>query len=514
MLVLGQAYAFSIDTGNDDLVINLDNTIRYNYGKRVAGIDLGGPASTGLRDESEFIFDKGDTILNRVDLFSEFDLSYKNIVGFRVSGSAWFDDAYGSFGKSNPAFAATANYPGNAFTPYVKRYYHGPSAEFNDAFVWANLPVPAGNANVKLGRFGLLWGEAVFGVASANSVAVSMTPGDGQKAAMSPGATAKETLLPLSRLSAVVPLSSALDVSLDYTLEYRASRSSEGGTFFALNDVVTFGPVRNGALLRQEPRENDKGDVSLMLRYQPQWANATLGLVYRRFDDKSLTYTQAGPGFYRLLANRDVQLLGVTANTNIAGAAVGAELSYRKGQGLAGGIDPVTLQPARGETIHGVLNAAKVFNQNALWSTAALQVELSWAHLAKITENAARYQGFAAACANEDITAGCPTKNAYHLSAAFSQSWQQVFPGVDLSLPIVYMIGLKGNAPTAGGAINEGTQILSVGLNAAIYAKHYVALTYTNFDNKHRGTGATYVNNGASANYDKDWLGLSYRYNF
>lgn len=517
----GVAQAFPLETDNPDLVINWDQTVRYNVGTRVKNIDLAGPASTTTRDESEFVFKKGDVVMNRVDLYSEFDVAYQRRLGLRVSAGAWYDAAYGNKGKSNPALAGLENYPNNEFSPYIKRYYKGLSGEFIDAFVWGNLDLPAGTANVKLGRLAQLWGEAIGGTASANSVASSMAPVDGQKQALSPGATAKETVLPIAQLAGTIPIVKDLTLSAQYALEYRASRAPEGGTFLGLNDLTISGPVRTlagpTALFRQDPLEGRKGDLGLMLRYSPNWLGGdTIGLVARKYDDKTLGYQQVSvPNrFYRLVANRDVKLVGLTYGTSVLGASVGAELNVRNGQGLAGSLNAATLQPARGNTIHGLVNATKAFGQTPLWDTLAVVGEVSWMKLRKITENAANYQGNAAACATQDITAGCPTKNAYHMLLSVVPGWQQVFPSVDLSMPVTYSRGLKGNGAAIGSAINEGSGVFAIGLSATIHSRHTLALTYTNFFNKHRGTGATYVNNGASANYDKDWIGLSYQTNF
>jgi len=515
----GSAQAFPVDVGNSDITINWDQSLRLNAAMRAKNRDPNGPGTTASRDESEFLFNKNDAIAERVDLFSEFDLAYKGMLGLRVSGSAWYDAAYKDHGRSNPALASVANYPGNVFSPYIKRYYQGPSGELNDVFVWTNVKVPAGVANIKLGRFGLLWGEAMFGTASANSIAASMSPGDGQKAAISPGATAKETQLPINQLAATLPLSDGLELSLQYTLEYRASRAAEGGTYFGSSDVSLSGPVVNYAgtvpLYRRDPVNGQKGDIGIMARYSPSWFDGTLGLVYRQYDDKALGYAQAvvAQKFYRLVANRDVKLVGLTANTIVQDMSVGVELSYRKGQGLAGSLDAVSMRPARGETIHGLLNVTKSFGQTSAWSTAALAGELTVMHLQKITDNPTFYQGNTAACASRDITLGCPTRNAVHLAVSFSPTWQQVAPSVDLSAPMVLMRGLKGNGAAIGSGINEGSTVYSLGLSASLYSKHTLALSYNGYAGKHRGTGATFVSNG-SANYDKNWLGLSFQTNF
>ncbi len=60
-LTSGGAHAFEFDTGNDDLSIRWDNTLRYNYANRVANRDpkIGNSA---VSDEGTYSFNTGDTV--------------------------------------------------------------------------------------------------------------------------------------------------------------------------------------------------------------------------------------------------------------------------------------------------------------------------------------------------------------------------------------------------------------------------------------------------------------------
>ncbi|NMG76455.1 DUF1302 domain-containing protein, partial [Aromatoleum diolicum] len=132
--------AFEIDTGNADLQVRWDNTVRYNLATRVESRDrkIGNSA---LTDEGTYSFDRGDLVANRLDLLSELDVVYKGTTGFRVSGAAWYDAAYGDNSESNPnaPFAAIPSYTDHEYSRYTKRYYAGPSGEVLDAFVFANF---------------------------------------------------------------------------------------------------------------------------------------------------------------------------------------------------------------------------------------------------------------------------------------------------------------------------------------------------------------------------------------
>ena len=104
-LLAGQAQAFKLDTGNEDLEVRFDNTVKYNAGVRMQDRDRR-IADTWVYQAGEYSFDKGDLVTNRIDLFSEFDVVYKNYHGFRLSAAAWKDAAYDKTVRGNPAYQA------------------------------------------------------------------------------------------------------------------------------------------------------------------------------------------------------------------------------------------------------------------------------------------------------------------------------------------------------------------------------------------------------------------------
>ncbi|MCW8356419.1 DUF1302 family protein [Marinomonas pontica] len=84
-------YAFNIDTGNRDLRISFDNTLKYSTAMRLKD-QSDTLTSDDNYDDGNNNFNKG-LVSNRLDLFSEFDASYDGF-GVRVSGAAWYDDVY------------------------------------------------------------------------------------------------------------------------------------------------------------------------------------------------------------------------------------------------------------------------------------------------------------------------------------------------------------------------------------------------------------------------------------
>src|SRR4051794_39893061 len=153
--------AMEIDTGNPDLSVRFDNTVRYNYAVRVEGRDpkIGNSA---LSDEGTYSFDKGDAVAQRLDLLSELDVIFKKRYGARVSGAGWYDAAYGDKSKSNPIFATIPSYPGNNYSDYTKRFYKGGSGELLDAFVFGGFDLGDVPVQGKAGRHTIYWGESLF----------------------------------------------------------------------------------------------------------------------------------------------------------------------------------------------------------------------------------------------------------------------------------------------------------------------------------------------------------------
>lgn len=93
-LAASQAQAFEFDTGNPDLRVRWDNTLKYSAAWRTQDASsklTEGQTALNL-DDGDRNFDKG-LISNRLDLLSELDITYNN-VGARVSGAAWYDDVY------------------------------------------------------------------------------------------------------------------------------------------------------------------------------------------------------------------------------------------------------------------------------------------------------------------------------------------------------------------------------------------------------------------------------------
>jgi hypothetical protein len=537
----GLASAFEFDSGNPDLSLRWDNTVRLNYAERVEQRDpkIGNSA---IADEGDYSFDKGDAVAKRIDLLSEFDLVYKKNYGARVSAAAWYDGAYSGTSRSNPnpPLAAIPSYIGHAYGPYVKRFYRGGSGEILDAFVFAGADLGDVPVRAKLGRHTVYWGESLLLGGNLHSVAYAQNPLDLQKGFATPGVEAKELFRPLNQLSVQAQVSDTLSLAAQVLLEWEAFRYPEGGTYLGPIDFVFNGPDRQFLPSAAAPpgffaargdasEPSQTGEFGLSARWSPKWLDGTLGFYYRRFADKlpQTFITQApplGPPRYNLIYADGIDLFGVSLAKNIGGVSVGAEVSTRHNTPLASqvlGVAPGLpaagdTKGPRGDTWHALVNAVGTVAKTPLFDSASWAAELTYAHWSKVTsgENLFSALGYAP-CIGKDKWDGCVTKDFVGLGLAFTPTWFQVAPGVDLSAPLNYSIGVSGNAPTVFGG-NQGLGNFSIGLAADVRQRYRFDLKYVDYVGRYKdnGTAATSQNGFTTFLKDRGFVSLTFKTTF
>lgn len=534
----GAALAGTYQTGNPDIELRWDNTVRYNAGVR---LEAQNPSFYGSAsyDETEGHFKKNQMVTDRVDLISELDLTYQGKYGARLVGAAWKDFAYGNNSVTNPALTAASNYQNGVYNAYAKRYILG-SGEILDAFVFGRFDFDAMSVNVKVGKHNVYWGESLFNI--GNSIAYSQGPVDTIKAATSPGAEAKEVFLPQKQVSMQVQLNNELSLGAHYAFEWNPYRLVPGGTYFGTGDATRTDYALTGPLTipnGSDIRPQDRGDFGLNLRWSPEWMAGTVGLYYRKFDEKlpwGVTQLRglpvapyAMPSAIRLAFARDTQLLGVSFSKNISSVSFGSEFSYRKNTALnssitvlpANKVEPSyeEVEGARGNTFHAVANAIYLLPQTALFAGGTLAAEVNYSHLISVTSNASRFLGVGYACpAGRGVYDGCATKNAWGTNVSVSPSWPQAFPGWDLSMPTSVAYQIKGNGAALGGG-NEGGLTWALGIAGTLYSRYDFALRYVDAHGLYTVNGANIVatTNGNSPNgvqNDHGWLSFTFKTTF
>lgn len=540
---IGSAHAFEFDTGNPELSVRWDNTVRYNYAQRVEAQDAA-LLATPNADDGDRNFAKG-MVSNRLDLLTEFDLVYAKSMGLRVSAAAWADQAYRQLDNNN---VATSNHlsnesPALGLSDATDRFHKGPSGEFLDAFVFGGIDLGNSAINVKAGRHTVFWGEALL--SPFHGVSYGQSPLDLRKLLSVPGTEAKELLLPRNALSAQLVATPDLTFSAQYFLDWKPFRIPEAGSYLGGYDMLLDGGesliAGPGARLERaaDVKPKKRGDWGLSTRWNPNWLDGTMGLYYRNTSDiqpqvhvkpavatlpaatcGALGFTALAPttcyinpaaaslaqlgqgiiGQYFLAYPGDVDVFGLSLSKNIGGVSVGAEVSYRKNMPLNGDAvtvfsaapgsaalvaatpGAITAMPGEGQT-GGTLGNTWHGILNFLGTTAKTPLfdASSWIVEFQWNRWDKLTQG-AALFKGRDSYSGVDkvSKDFVGVAVNFTPTWFQVFPGVDLSAPLAYSAGLSGtSAVSSGGSANTGSY--SVGVAADIYQKHRVDLRYVDF---------------------------------
>lgn len=539
-MLSNDAAAFKFETENPDIELRWDNTLRYNIGWRMESRDQT-LADTWTLQAGEYKFDKGDIVTNRLNLLSEFDFVYKKNYGLRVSGAAWYDGAYGDKVRGNPAYQAAGlgtAYPGNKFTDTVKRYYTH-SGELLDAFVFGRVNLGDSPLDLRVGRHNIYWGESLF--SPIHGVSYSQGPVDFRKATATPGTEAKELFLPLNQVSAHWQLNDVFSLAGQYYLQWEPYRIYEGGTYFTFADPVfqrgTFFapngglPYKGDVNTGPDAKPDNEGNWGLNLKAALDFG--TVGLYYREFDDKVpvILRTPGASSLHNAYA-KDVKLWGVSLSKELGGVSFGAEVVRRENTAL----NTQTGSPkiARGDTWHALLNATAVISTTPLFDSATLLAELTYSKLDRVYNSTEAYfkhvdhicrNALGAAGGSEKD--GCSTDDAWGLAMSFTPVWYQVFPSIDLSMPLTYNRGLKGNSPVPFGG-NENSGGWSIGLSADYKQKYKFDLSYIDYygDYTSRPTPTAFAvpgigpsvmgsNNGGNAIiHDRGWLSFTFKTSF
>ncbi|MCY1276845.1 hypothetical protein D9M69_210540 [compost metagenome] len=270
---------------------------------------------------------------------------------------------------------------------------------------------------------------------------------------------------------------------------------------------------------------DDRGDWGLMVKWSPEWLDGTLGVYYRKtseilpqavLDARGLSNNGAvgGAGVvalrgtipttsYGLAYVDDIDVYGISLSKDIGGVSVGSDLNVRHNMplssipmivspALAAGMPGVGLAPrspstgvvaempddgdafgATGETLHWTVNGLMAIGETPLFDSASLLGELYYSNLLSLdSKNEALYKGKSSYRGIDK-----PTRDNWGLAVNFTPTWFQVFPGVDLSMPMSINIGLDGVSPVAAGGA-EDTGNYAVGIGAAIYNQYFVDLKY------------------------------------
>lgn len=497
----GAAQAFEIDTGNPDLKLRWDTTVKYSVMGRV---DKRSPAlsrtvigATGVVGNNNLNQDDGDNnfsrglVSNRTDLFSELDARLGQ-VGARVSAAAWYDAVYNRGNQNNTT--SSNRVPRNEF-PRQTREIMGRKAELLDAFVYGRFDLAEGPATVRLGQHTLLWGESLF--FGANGIAGGMAPLDLPKLQSVPNSTFKEVARPTGKLSGQAQLTADLTLGAYIAYEWKKTRLMPVGAFLSGSDALGPGAERINAgptgvfAYAGDLDAKDSGQGGVQLRWRVDAIDTDLGFY-------AIRYHATGPSninnrlngrppaltanSFRWLYHEGIRAFGISFAKSIDEWSLAGEASYRQNTPLA----------SSGQSVIPAIGVGVAFNNNsnpgyAVGETAHLQLswiaslgpsfisreasfvgEVAWNQRVKVTKNEAMLNPEA-------------DKSATAVRMVFSPSYRQLLPGLDLtpSVGLGYAWG-KSSAVGPAFGVDKGGD-LNLGLRAVYLNVWNASLNYVRF---------------------------------
>lgn len=497
MAMCTSANAMTIDSGNRDVRMSWNNTVKYSAAWRLEDQDPGVADSTiGVQantNDGDLNFDKG-LISNRLDLLSEFNFNYKRRYGFRLSGAAWYDTVYNTDNDNPGALGGALNNSRSVdydeFTKETEEL-HGRDAELLDAFAFGNFYLGNRSLNMKAGRFTQLYGESLF--FGSNGVAAAQTSQDLVKALSVPNSRFQEILRPINQFSAQLQLSPELSFGAYYQFEWRKTQLPGAGSYFSFADFageggesVILGPGQT--VYRGSDQEaSDSGQYGVQMKLKA--GDYDLGVYAAKYHDKMPQFyvrpgvnVQPGSvGDYLLTYAEDIKMVGASVSTLIGDMNVAAEVSFRDDMPLVAPGNTVVIpgnttadnndNPAYpvGRTFHANLSVINVLNESALWDGASLLAEMAFNRRLSISENADQLDPLA-------------TRDATALQFLFTPEYFQVVPGVDLKTPIGASYGVDGRSSVNGALFpSEHGGNISLGVTADYQRKWQAGINYTHY---------------------------------
>lgn len=524
VLGAGTAHAFQIDTGNPDLRLSWDNTIKYSAAWRVGKTDSSvADDSVGVQlntNDGDRNFSRG-LISNRFDLLSEIDLRYKRNHGLRLSGAAWYDDIYNQ-GNDNPGPLWQVNSDVKRADKFSKdtRDLHGRKAELLDAFVYGRYNLKDMGLNLRAGRFTQLYGESLF--FGNNGIAGAQTSLDLIKALSVPNSQFKEIMRPTGQVTAQLQINQNVSLGAYYQLEWRKSRLPAAGSYFSFADFVDeggdflfVGPDAYGRKGDIDARSSGQGGVQMKIKS----GNFEYGIYAAQYHDKMPQfYAYLDTQRYEQVFAEDIRTVGFSVSTLVGETNIAAEMSYRHNMPLvASGNSVLTMEAldpngsdrsafARGNTAHLNISAISLFNGNSLWDGASFIGEFAFNRRLSVTNKGDMHDysmgSMAPGAGLESRLDAEATRDAGALQFVFTPEYFQVMPGLDLQVPIGVGYGLFGRSSVNGVLFpSEGGGNVSLGLKAEYMKKVQASLNFTHF----------YGSSGSIIKYDTDVPELSYQ---
>jgi len=484
------ALAFEIDTGASDVKLRWDNTVKYSAAFRVKERSPG-LTDDANQDDGDRNFDRG-LISNRVDLLSEFDLTYKN-VGARVSGAAWYDSVYNRATDNNSPFTYNAmSVSANAF-PGATRDLHGRKGELLDAFVFAKGEVGDMPGSIRVGRHALVYGETLF--FGNNGIANAQQPVDVVKALSVPNTQFKEMIRPVGQVSGQLQVLPNITIGGYYQYRWEKNVLPGVGSYFSAVDFFDVGGERlltgptSSNVREPDMRAKNSGQGGLQLKWSPAGTGFDFGFYAAQYHDKNPEIIiRPATSTYALAYHENIRTYGASFSTTVGEFNIAGEASVRRNTPLVQtstpdlfGIVPVMFggptapvdnkdNPSYpvGNSAHVNLSTLAGFGPNFIAHESALLGEVAWNRMTSISKNAAM------------LDPGV-TRDAWGMRMVYTPTYRQVLSGLDINVPVGFSYFPKGRSAviTAFGPDKGGD--ISVGVNGQYLTVWNFGLNFTHF---------------------------------
>lgn len=517
--------AAEIDTGNPDLKLRWDNTFKYSNASRVKSASDKLTSRINL-DDGDRNFSRG-LISNRLDLLSELDFSYRDF-GARVSGAGWYDSVYNSSNDNNsPGTINSISRPAGEFTEDTERL-HGRKAELLDAFVYDRFAIGDSKATVRVGKHAIVWGESLF--FGANGIAGGQAPIDAVKALSVPNTQFKELIRPTQQLSGQLQLNPNVSFGAYYQLRWEGTRLPASGSYFSTLDMMGDGgeriiagaPVTPGGLplafyRAQDMKAKDSGQGGVQMRFRI--GETDFGLYAIRYHDKTPQIYLRPKGFdastgsigdFQWVYPENIKAFGASFSHTFGDYNIAGETSIRRNTPLVS--DAVTDLTGEGDnnghalyavgnSLHAQVSWLATLGPSFISNEADFLGEVAWNRRTSITKNPEALNP------NSD-------RDAANIRVSYEPRYRQVFPGVDLSVPLGLGFGI-GNSSVVGSFNGDRVGDFSVGVNALYLNDWRAGVAYTHYF----GPEDTALNDQALITHkqalkDRDFISLSLQRTF
>ena len=377
----------------------------------------------------------------------------------------------------------------------------GRDAELLNAYVHDTAKVGDVPVTLSVGRQTLLWGESLL--FPENGIAAAQAPVDEIKELSAPLAEAREVFLPVAQIVLRAELGDGFSLQAYDQLEWRRNRLPGVGSFFSTSDILDVGGQRFLAAADGLPtmyRTAGRGAARhRRVRHRPASfrGRRRLGPIRvaggrceespdRIFDPANQAYHLAFPSGIEVYGASvstyagDTNLAGeisVHRNTPLdanAGLGPGSSLGSGYNDGIVfspyqwPGVKPAwagsSTSATRGTTINAQMSIQAQLPPNRFADGTAVQMEVAGNQLVSGTPPAGR------------------TPFAVSVRAVLTPQFFQVRPGLDLSVPVGFGLGLAGRS-SLDESQNAGWRVsVTVGVNAIVSCRSgWVRLGYTHF---------------------------------